>query len=1001
MLNLCFSPSSKAKTEANLEVPVAMANLSEAMKKNDAQPPPRSPQASAAEDGKENSTKEDVAAEAPITTVAVSAVSPAPVPTIPILEEDMGLNYDESCTVLYKAIENKDWNKAIAQCVCAPEEASQFLYRKDAKKLRWKLMPIHASLIFKAPSNVVESLLKANPQGLWAKDDRGMTPLHLAFRHNAPDDVIYELMKVHEDERTKSDAEGKDCPCILDATDRKGRKPLDLHRVNVVGPTKPPGSPIKGDVFEQTKSGIGKYVTIAVQNEHDKVVKELTSEYNQKQSLMDEQYELKLAQTKKANEDIIATVQAEMEAALKNMEQSKIEWLKEYESKRKELEKELRTAQLATESLIHRLEQKSKNTEQMEDQLLDVEERLSKLESGEVGLLDEKEKMIRELVSQRKQFQEEKSALEATREELEQTIAKRDALMIETLDAEKAFTEADIENKRLVDSNGNMEEFLSISQNQVPELQAKVDFLEENVKAKSEKINMLQKQNEMTESLIQDYNENFNAYENQLDIILQKLDDLDRAETINVELTMRLAKVNEQLKLTTESLDRIDVDEWGNQLVALTEEVVQLEVENEELKNEHETTKETFEKCKSEMESAKTASNALLEKFKAKCATEAQLKTKLVAAEAKYNELNDPEVAAANMELKEIVELLESQQEELAEKQKQLEEEIYHKTAEYKDLQRQSEMSPDSQLYAMELKLARDNERNLEKKANELQDKLAELTNEHDTLSEEFRAMGYADAREMYKALTLKQEEEETLTLELSNKLRDLSDDNEDLIRKMEEAEQKQELSLVKMHHKETHTQSALALRQRMVDALEEQLEASQELTEELQARLRTLEARHSGLLTKASGVSEQYHQLKFDEARQMESNLALRQRLTYEMQLERQKLLQQSQEYDRRHRLDSIEDDLQERESAEPLAFTSISSPVRTYAFQSPTRNYSNSTPTRNYGSSTPTRKDSIELATIERVKLMEATRRQKHDLESSYADASAAISMLRNIGL
>jgi len=129
-------------------------------------------------------------------------------------------DYDLNPTVLYQAIEAKQWDYAIslftdkANDVDDEEEASAtWVVRKEVNgKLRWRLLPLHASLIFGAPLGLVELLLVDYAKAAQCKDDRGMLPLHLAFRNEATWDVIDELLTAY--------------PQAIFVRDRKGRTPL-------------------------------------------------------------------------------------------------------------------------------------------------------------------------------------------------------------------------------------------------------------------------------------------------------------------------------------------------------------------------------------------------------------------------------------------------------------------------------------------------------------------------------------------------------------------------------------------------------------------------------------------------------------------------------------------------------------------------------------------------------------------------------------------------------
>jgi hypothetical protein len=77
----------------------------------------------------------------------------------------------------------------------------------------WRLLPLHASLIFGAPYEVVEALVAANPAAAAAKDDQGMIPLHLSLRNHPVDwRVVEELLAAN--------------PGGVGTKDRKGRTPL-------------------------------------------------------------------------------------------------------------------------------------------------------------------------------------------------------------------------------------------------------------------------------------------------------------------------------------------------------------------------------------------------------------------------------------------------------------------------------------------------------------------------------------------------------------------------------------------------------------------------------------------------------------------------------------------------------------------------------------------------------------------------------------------------------
>lgn len=139
-----------------------------------------------------------------------SAPPRAPTPAISTRECD----YDRDPSPLYKAVEKKDWDQVIELCENNPLLASTWVLRKEKDgQLRWRLLPLHAAIIFQAPYSVIETMLTSFPQSAMCKDDQGMLPLHLAFR-NFPIqfDIVEELLTAH--------------PAAVYVQDRKGRTPL-------------------------------------------------------------------------------------------------------------------------------------------------------------------------------------------------------------------------------------------------------------------------------------------------------------------------------------------------------------------------------------------------------------------------------------------------------------------------------------------------------------------------------------------------------------------------------------------------------------------------------------------------------------------------------------------------------------------------------------------------------------------------------------------------------
>ncbi len=126
-------------------------------------------------------------------------------------------DYDSNPTELYLAIQRKDWRGAEAVLDSEPHDASTWVARREADgKLRWRLLPLHAAIIFKAPLPTIKALLDVHPEGAACKDDQGMLPIHLAFRNGASEQVVQLLLQTF--------------PQSVNIEDRKGRTPMVLAK---------------------------------------------------------------------------------------------------------------------------------------------------------------------------------------------------------------------------------------------------------------------------------------------------------------------------------------------------------------------------------------------------------------------------------------------------------------------------------------------------------------------------------------------------------------------------------------------------------------------------------------------------------------------------------------------------------------------------------------------------------------------------------------------------
>ena len=131
-------------------------------------------------------------------------------------QDEPEADYDHGATALYRAIENKDWDAALQRLDLAPEEAKTWVSRREpgTDKTRWRLLPLHAVCIFRAPLALIETLIEMYEEGPQMKDDQGMLPVHLACRNGASKGVVLTLLKAF--------------PESLFVRDRKRRSLTDL-----------------------------------------------------------------------------------------------------------------------------------------------------------------------------------------------------------------------------------------------------------------------------------------------------------------------------------------------------------------------------------------------------------------------------------------------------------------------------------------------------------------------------------------------------------------------------------------------------------------------------------------------------------------------------------------------------------------------------------------------------------------------------------------------------
>lgn len=157
------------------------------------------------------------------------------------------VDFERNPTGLYIAVHTKNWALALQRVGSYPKEAGIWVSRMEddsngstnggmssprakqkliptllgQRPVRWRMLPLHAAVLFSAPVPVIKAIIKANPNACSSPDDQGMVPLHLAFRAGVTEDVVVTLVEA--------------CPESIEMVDYKGRLPSMLvpkHAMN-------------------------------------------------------------------------------------------------------------------------------------------------------------------------------------------------------------------------------------------------------------------------------------------------------------------------------------------------------------------------------------------------------------------------------------------------------------------------------------------------------------------------------------------------------------------------------------------------------------------------------------------------------------------------------------------------------------------------------------------------------------------------------------------------
>lgn len=147
------------------------------------------------------------------------------------------VSYDWEKTVLFQLIEDKEWDLVHLRLKSHPEEASTWVYRRDARnprKISWRMLPIHRvcypEYFYNADGNkipcgivgnmfILEELAKVYPESVKMTDDEGKLPLLLCCRNGSSFHIINYLLDAFPQGIEHLDNKERDCFKLVTKSD--------------------------------------------------------------------------------------------------------------------------------------------------------------------------------------------------------------------------------------------------------------------------------------------------------------------------------------------------------------------------------------------------------------------------------------------------------------------------------------------------------------------------------------------------------------------------------------------------------------------------------------------------------------------------------------------------------------------------------------------------------------------------------------------------------------
>lgn len=302
-------------------------------------------------------------------------------------------DYDRSVTQLYEMLESSQWKNACSRCQTHPDEVRTWIVRRDANgNIRWKLLPLHAAVIFKAPLSLIDDLLRVYPLSAAKRDDQGIIPLHLAFRHKCNEAVIEKLLHQY--------------PGGVMIKDNRERFPLD-HGKDMGFSAKLMG------LYAETFTKCQNIETKDVANEE-----EIAATYEKRLTALKDAYEARIDSLQKTHEEACETMKTRAE---KDMQRNREKYIEEIVEINRQLAREKEAG-----------------------------ERTPQLEAQVKGLTSSLEGALGELVTLRKVIQDQNGQKEKLAEEMRQILEDQKALSVRCNKQQEQLDQAQKLRKQLL-----------------------------------------------------------------------------------------------------------------------------------------------------------------------------------------------------------------------------------------------------------------------------------------------------------------------------------------------------------------------------------------------------------------------------------------------------------------------------------------------------------------------------------------------------------------------